>query len=394
MITIGTPLLEQSFVLMLMVVLVALILVQCSYLQKLQNQLEKIGISYTERKDFMIKLLLGASPCTYWSIAKREGREVVAAGQGWELFKNFLIAKEQFKPDFFLYENNQSMSSAIKEQISNELRTSPIPIDSALVSAQMRKRYYWLNGIAPIPEDRGIVLRDILENDVDLTCNDKAYCLTARYGNCVAWNTLERKQRNMVAIRVGNLPKSDGTISTSQAYRVYSIDGKSVNLVANGGGIGAKTGLYAIPSSKGYIVQNGQILIRDKWYDVKLDNGIYEIRKLTPVECERLQTLPDNFTAGISNSQRYKCLGNGWTAEVIIHLLSHLLKDVPRNEELQVVSLYDGIATGRYCLDKLGFTNVKYSAYEIDNFAIKVAKNNYPDIIELGDAFQVRNIIN
>lgn len=150
--------------------------------------------------------------------------------------------------------------------------------------------------------------------------------------------------------------------------------------------------MYAIPSSKGYIVQNGQILIRDKWYDVKLDNGIYEIRKLTPVECERLQTLPDNFTAGISNSQRYKCLGNDWTAEVIIHLLSHLLKDVPRNEELQVVSLYDGIATGRYCLDKLGFTKVKYSAYEIDNFAIKVAKNNYPDIIELGDAFQVRNI--
>lgn len=84
--------------------------------------------------------------------------------------------------------------------------------------------------------------------------------------------------------------------------------------------------------------------------------------------------------------------GQWLEAEVIIHLLSHLLKDVPRNEELQVVSLYDGIATGRYCLDKLGFTNVNYSAYEIDNFAIKVAKNNYPDIIELGDALQVRNI--
>ena len=81
----------------------------------------------------MIKLLLGASPCTYWSIAKREGREVVAAGQGWELFKNFLIEKEHFKPDFFLYENNQSMSNAIKEQISNELGTLPIAIDSSLV---------------------------------------------------------------------------------------------------------------------------------------------------------------------------------------------------------------------------------------------------------------------
>lgn len=87
----------------------------------------------------MIKLLLGASPCTYWSIAKRAGREVEASGQGWELFKNFLIEKEHFKPDFFLYENNQSMSDAIKEQISNELETLPIAIDSALVSAQMRK---------------------------------------------------------------------------------------------------------------------------------------------------------------------------------------------------------------------------------------------------------------
>lgn len=315
----------------------------------------------------MIKLLLGASPCTYWSIAKRAGREVEASGQGWELFKNFLIEKEHFKPDFFLYENNQSMSDAIKEQISNELKTLPIAIDSALVSAQMRKRYYWMNITAPLPQDRKVYLKDVLGvSNTGVTINTSK--------------------------RIGYLPKLDGSVCTSQAYRIYSINGKSVNLVANGGGIGAKTGLYAIPSDTGYMVHSNKMLFKGNYYDIDLADGIYEIRKLTPLECERLQTLPDNYTYGISNSQRYKCLGNGWTAEVIIHLLSHLLKDVPRNEELQVVSMYDGIATGRYALDKLGFTNVNYSAYEIDNFAIKVAKNNYPDIIELGDAFQVRNI--
>lgn len=259
------------------------------------------------------------------------------------------------------------MSDAIKEQISNELRTSPIAINSALVSAQMRKRYYWMSITAIPPEDKKVYLKDVL-------------------GVSNAGITIDTSKR------IGYLPKSDGSICTSQAYRIYSINGKSVNLVANGGGIGAKTGLYAIPSDTGYMVHSNKMLFKGSYYDIDLPNGTYEIRKLTPLECERLQTLPDNYTYGISDSQRYKCLGNGWTAEVIIYLLAHLLKDVPRNEELQVVSMYDGIATGRYALDKLGFTNVNYSAYEIDNFAIKVAKNNYPDIIELGDAFQVRNL--
>ena len=93
--------------------------------------------------------------------------------------------------------------------------------------------------------------------------------------------------------------------------------------------------------------------------------------------------MPDGYTASVSNSQRYKALGNGWTAEVIIHILNHALKDVPRDEELVVLSMYDGIATGRYCLDKMGFTNVKYYAYEIDPY--------YPDIVQCGDAFRVRD---
>lgn len=105
-------------------------------------------------------------------------------------------------------------------------------------------------------------------------------------------------------------------------------------------------------------------------------------------------TLMLNETKRMANqlkAQRYRAIGNGWTAEVIIHILNHALKDVLRDEELVVLSMYDGIATGRYCLDKMGFTNVKYYAYEIDPYAIKIAMSNYPDIVQCGDAFQIRN---
>ena len=144
--------------------------------------------------------------------------------------------------------------------------------------------------------------------------------------------------------------------------------------------------IYAV-----YEVKNGKITIKGKEHPIKLADGFYIIRKLTVTECSRLQTLPDDYCRAVSNSQAYRGLGNGWTAEVIIHILSGALKDVPRDEEIVVLSMYDGIGTGRYCLDKMGFTNVKYYAYEIDKYAIQIAKSNYPDIIECGDAFQVRN---
>ena len=150
-----------------------------------------------------------------------------------------------------------------------------------------------------------------------------------------------------------------------QGERVYSIYGKSATLSANGGGRGAKTGLY----------------LTDK----------NEVRKLSIVEAERLQTLPDGYTKAVSKTQAYKGIGNGWTAEVIIHILNGVLKNVPRDEEIVVLSMYDGIGTGRYCLDKMGFTNVKYFAYEIDKYAKMVSASNYPDIIQLGDAFDVRH---
>lgn len=241
-------------------------------------------------------LIIGGSPCTYWSLAKK-GREITADGEGFRLFMQYVRALEESECKYFLYENNQSIHKNIKDAISEKLGVKPIMINSALVSAQQRKRCYWTN-IPNVtqPDDKNIMLKDVLESG--LAWQDKSYCMTASYDGAVIKNTLERKQRTMIAvpIRIGEYGKG------GQGQRIYSVHGKSVTLSANGGGQGAKTGLYKID----------------------LPDGDYIIRKLTPVEAERLQTLPDNYTAGISNTQRYKCIGNAWTVDVIAHILGGL----------------------------------------------------------------------
>lgn len=371
----------------------------------------------------MIKLLIGGSPCTYWSIAQKNNRETQAEGLGWELFKNYLIAKEKFKPYFFLYENNKSASQAIKDQIKKELNVWDgsiltedsgvryIEINSALVSAQNRQRFYVHNcGDVQQPIDRGIRISDILENNagkpINICNNEKTRTIKAQY------------QQSSIA----NFVTNGGHDATGVAQRIptYSNQEKARPVKASYANKGAGQGslktecfpenpnkeksdyiaepmrVVALPRPNGsqqpvYEVKDGQITIKDKQYPIKLADGYYTIRKLTVTECARLQTMPDNYCKAVSDSQAYKGLGNGWTAEVIIHILNGALKDVPRDEEIVVLSMYDGIGTGRYCLDKMGFTNVKYYAYEIDKYAMTIAKDNYPDIIECGDAFQVRN---
>lgn len=400
----------------------------------------------------MIKLLLGGSPCTYWSIAQKNNRETEPSGLGWDLFENYLIAKEKFKPDYFLYENNKSAAQAIKDEIKNRLNVWDgsfltedsgaryIEINSALVSAQNRQRFYVHNcGNVEQPKDRGILLRDILESGV--VDREKAYCLKHQQGNA---RDYFKKKHTQIAFEHIEYPIRIGTIENdakktghdSKQYRVYSPDGKSTTLCGQGGGVGAKTGLYAIPvnttngkaqtikaqysktsvaniccysSTYGasgvaiqtkqddkqkvniYEVKDGQITIKGKQYPIKLKDGFYIIRKLTVAECCRLQTLPDDYCRAVSASQGYKGCGNGWTAEVIIHILSHALKNVQKDEKIVVLSMYDGIGTGRYCLDKMGFTNIEYHSYETDEYAIMIAMSNYPDIIQHGDAFQVRD---
>lgn len=343
----------------------------------------------------MIKILLGGSPCTFWSVAQKNNRETKAEGFGWELFKNYLVAKQKFKPDFFLYENNKSAAQAIKDQISEELGVPLMHINSSLVSAQNRQRFYAFNWTVEQPEDRGILLKDILESGV--VDKEKSYCLqSGRVGNTRDYLKKNRSQVAFEPIRLGDIG------SSAQAHRVYSPYGKSVTINAGGGGQGGKTGLYFCPvpeNLKGLVCDKGAIyevkdgVLENKFgsFNINLPDGFYRIRKLTVNECCRLQTLPENYCKSVSNAQAYKGLGNGWTAEVIIHILNGALKDVPKDEEIVVLSMYDGIGTGRYCLDKMGFTNVKYFAYEIDKFAKQIAKDNYPDIIHMGDAFQLRH---
>lgn len=538
-----------------------------------------------------MKMLIGGSPCTHWSIAQTKNRETEASGIGWELFLNYRIARDKYQPDFFLYENNKSMSPAIRAQITAELGVEPALINSALVSAQNRQRLYWAGKrnqdgtysqvAVEQPVDRGILLRDILEsgvcwrekaytqkanyanagavngvdgghfpatmaaepvrigtieNDaknqafdsqqyrvyspdgkavtlcgnggglgaktglyavpvpepVNETVDGKAQCLRATYykdgirnlvGNtvdrktCVAipvpaagrivgrrineqghrddyneaiphfqyfevneepqkTNCLTTVQKdNMIAVpvRVGAMPNKDGELGTSQSRRIYSTDGKSVSLQArpNGGGAdGAATGLYAVPAGMAwrgrengsafemrddqksnavaatghqsrlvieaadgkqmpvYEVRGGRITIKGKTYPIKLADGFYIIRKLTVTECKRLQTVPDTYAFPVSDTQAYKMLGNGWTVDVIAHIMSHFTGLT--EEPVEVLSMYDGMSCGHIALDKLGAEITAYYATEIDKYAVQTTQHNYPDTMQLGDAFQVR----
>ncbi len=368
----------------------------------------------------MIKILLGGSPCTKWSIAQKNDRETQPnSGLGWELFLNYKIALEKYKPDYFLYENNKSASQAIKDEIGRQLGAPLTYINSALVSAQNRQRFYVMNcGNIKQPEDRGILLNDILEKGYGLTNNDKSYALTTRCSGAIPEDAITRRRHTMVEepIRVGYMPSPNGEIMNSQGMRIYSIEGKSVSQTAQGGGIGATTGLYAIPvdtptyaitvewDGNGvptkavscadgktyavYEVKDGHITIKGKRYLIKLPDGFYIIRKLTVKECKRLQTIPDWYEFPVSDAQAYKMLGNGWTVEIIKYLLSHIPNIL--NEEIEVFSMYDGMSCGQISLREMGCNVVRYYSTEIDKYAIQTTQHNFPNTIQLGDAFQVR----
>lgn len=258
---------------------------------------------FKEFKDF--DLLIGGSPCTYWSIA-RNNRETTPDGIGGELFMHYVRALKESECKYFLYENNYSIHKNIKSFISEQLGVQPIMINSALVSAQSRKRCYWTNIPNIIePKDKGIIAEDIIESGIPFnTVNSKGkiHTITASYYKITEnpfseFGSEKRRQRIAESIRIGQIGNG------GQGQRIYSIKGKTVVISANGGGQGAKTGLYKID----------------------LPDGDYVIRKLSPIEAERCQTLPDNYTEGISNTQRYKCIGNGWTVDIIVHILKGLV---------------------------------------------------------------------
>lgn len=438
-----------------------------------------------------VDLVCGGSPCTYWSIAQKNNRETEASGLGWELFQQYVRAVKEAKPRFFIYENNKSMSKAIRASIDEAFGFEAVLINSALVSAQNRQRLYWVgrrnaDGTyskvnVEQPEDRGIVLRDILETGT--AWREKSYCLDANYYKasngtapcgrsqssqrmCVAEpiNTTDDGKNQTIKAQYHKNSVSNfccysstyGATGVAEPVRIpeYGVEEKSrpvitayskrgtcenqvqsncfpdnpskqlsdyvaepvrippygnedkarpinalypnncggfehrmfsenpnkqqVDMIAEPVGIGYRgrmedgkwvkqyesngepkanalttaqtdsmvadpirigtiesdlknpkhdSKLYACPSSKGspiYEVKDGFITIKDKQYPIKLKDGFYIIRKLTVRECMRLQTVPEWFEFPVSNSQAYKMLGNGWTVEVIAHLITQL----------------------------------------------------------------------
>lgn len=302
-----------------------------------------------------LRLLIFGFPCTKFSVCQRADRRETEpnSGEGWELFLNGVIAKEKFDPNYFMVENNYSISQSVKDEVSKYLGVSYMMIDAALVSGQTRKRVYWFNipGIEQ-PEDMNIKLSDCIDSgSVD---REKSLCIARRYAG----------------------------FQGSQDYLRRRYFGKSM----------------------GQAVFEGCTPKYQKNLWKQDDRKVYEdqigyIRQLNPEEVERLFTMPVGYTKygvdcdgniiDIPDRWRYECSGNGWVSNVIEHILSHI--KIPKDYPIEVLSLYDGIGTGRYVLDKLGFTNITYKAYEIDKWAKAIALYNYPDIIQCGDAFKVRD---
>ena len=231
-----------------------------------------------------IDLLIGGSPCQGFSFS---GQRLNFDDPRSKLFFEFVRLMDETKPRWFLLEN-VSMKKESKDIISRYMGVEPVMINSNLVSAQNRKRLYWTNIPFTMPEDRGIMLKDIIE--------DKAHCLDANYfkgGNLSALkNYFEKSNQEVLIVQ---RPRGQNKFG----YR--ALDGKTPTLSSNAW------------EQNNFLV-NPETL---KW------------RKLTPLECERLQTVPEGYTAHVSNTQRYKMLGNGWTVDVVAHIFKGL-KDYAR----------------------------------------------------------------
>lgn len=268
-----------------------------------------------------IDLLIGGSPCQDLSIAKRNRKGLDGERSG--LFWEYVRILKEVKPKYFILENVNSMPKEAKEIITKELGVEPIMINASLVSAQNRKRLFWTNILnVTQPQDKGILLRDILQPKVGDEFIVKPKSNTVRSSG--RGSGIDDKH-NWDTIRIGQINKG------GQGDRIYDPNGKFVSLSALGGGRGAKTGLYLIQRPRGNnkggkraLDGKTPTLSSSSWQDNNhlVKNG--EIRKLTPIECERLQGLPDNYTEGISNTQRYKCLGNAFNVDVVAHILSFI----------------------------------------------------------------------
>lgn len=269
-----------------------------------------------------IELLIGGSPCQDLSIAKKDRKGLDGNRSG--LFWHYVRIKDLLKPKYFILENVASMPQKDKDIITEVMGVEPIMFNASLVSAQCRKRLFWTNIKFDLPEDKGILLKHILQNDTEIDkvmiVKEKTFTKTAQTGR--------------------NETKKLGFINDidHQANRVYDINGKlpALNAICN-----SRVNDTSKFKQIGHIVKLGQKHEVNNTHGAQA-NRVYsaeaksptlnqssllikleDIRKLTPIECERLQSLPDDYTECVSKSQRYKCLGNAFNCEVIAHILKN-----------------------------------------------------------------------
>ncbi len=329
-----------------------------------------------------IDLLIGGSPCQGFSFAGKQLNFDDPRSKLFFVYADILKHIKTVNPNVKFLLENVKMKKEFQDVISEQLGCQPVLINSALVSAQNRNRLYWANWDFSEPKDKGILLKDIVHENTE-TDREKSYAIDAHYVNRTANDYINRRRGQHVyetlskyivpfdkTLQILDKEVEKGKIGyfrkDSQVNRVYYIHGKAVTLCGDAGGGAAKMGqcLFGhIQTPRGNNngglkerekspsitsnawEQNNHLLfgcmdsdrVNKKQHGPRFNKGFKSytltgqdrhgvliegyIRKLTPVECERLQTLPDGYTGGVSDSQRYKTLGNGWTVDVIAHIL-------------------------------------------------------------------------
>jgi len=266
-----------------------------------------------------VDLLIGGSPCQDLSIAKKDRKGLDGDRSG--LFWEFLRIKKECNPQWFVLENVASMPKADRDIITREMGVEPVMFNASLVSAQSRKRLFWTNIPFDLPEDRGILLKDIMEADVE----DKFYVKK------------EMKTNGKTTGKVGYVGDGEQYGQGGQAHRVYSTEGKTPTMSSGPAliKVGRDVGRRLVDGHRAdadmSIPYERRIETREDdkcgtLTSVAKDNLVVgeRIRKLTPIECERLQGLPDNYTEGVAMTHRYKCLGNAFNVDVVAHILGRV----------------------------------------------------------------------
>ena len=304
---------------------------------------------FTQYKGF--DLLIGGSPCTYWSIANKN-RETTASGIGFELFSHYARALRESGCKYFLYENNNSISQEIKDEISRTLGVEQIMINSSLVSAQERKRCYWTN-IPNVtqPEDKKIYLKDVLGIQTDEESQDRIIMIKSDFDVKVRKHFIDKGEMSKFL----KLKKEESGRSTKEIAEYCNVPlTKAEHWFRTDKS-------FAIPDAEMWDSLKQIIEITETIYDkqvteFEIKKNTYDMAKriynvngkhptlttlsgghqrktitdgkelfyLEPLHCERLQTLPDNYTEGVSERQRFKSIGNGWTVDVIAHIFKGL----------------------------------------------------------------------